>query len=683
MTTDQALDWLADHFGIVGSYYDLAGNQQPTSRETKLALLRANGLKLATDTDIEQAASHHLAEQNSRRFDAEIILDQDQHFSLTVEQDQPWHIQLEEGVDGHLAGHAKGNIELQNLPIGVHQLVVGEGPEAERIRLIVAPATAPSLHEVSDHDRVWGVNAALYGLHSSDQAGIGNYQHLAEAARMGGQNGASFLGINPVHALGWHSPQIISPYSPTHRGFLNSAHIAAERVQPQSRTSCDLIAQWKSLHKNNPDAQQVDYQQHFDHLRPILTSLFQDFLNLAEPEQRSGFDAFCQCGGAALARFAQFEKLSGLHGEDWNQWPDTQPTSDPIHPDDDPDLVFHAWLQWIADGQLADAQQAGLDAGMSLGLYLDLAVGARRDGAEAWCESSSIAEGVSVGAPPDHLAPAGQNWNLAAFAPKKLARNNYQAFRDILRQTMRHCGIIRIDHVLGLNRSYWIPDDGSAGGYIWQNFQALMALVRIEAARSNTVVVGEDLGLVPEGFRDTMNERNIYSYGVLQYEKDHDNAFRAPENFRQKSLVCFGTHDTPTLAGYQQARDVEWWQRLGWIDEHQAHHSRSNRTREVEQLLALAGDAIELSEAGFDQLRHAVYTVLAQSNAAMVSVQLDDLFATIEAQNLPGTTSEHPNWQRKYPCSTEQLKTDPQLVKIARIMADHARAPLAERKQVQ
>jgi 4-alpha-glucanotransferase len=314
---------------------------------------------------------------------------------------------------------------------------------------------------------------------------------------------------------------------------------------------------------------------------------------------------------------------------------------------------------------------------MKLGLYLDLAVGARRDGAEAWCENHSIAEGVSIGAPPDHLSPGGQNWNLAALAPRKLAADNYQTFRTILRQTMRYCGIIRIDHVLGLNRSYWIPDDGSPGGYVKQNFDALMALVRLEAQNSNTVVVGEDLGLVPSGFRKAMNSQNIYSYGVLQYEKNSRGRIKPASKLRKKSLVCFGTHDTPTLAGYLQGRDIDWWQRLSWIDPSKATDMKLQRRAEIQQILALAGQKTPGEAVPYDLLQEAVYQLLAGADTAMVSVQLDDVFGSVEAQNLPGTIEEHPNWQRRCPCRVDQFSTDPRLAAMGQIMRSNGRGASA------
>ncbi|NKB54002.1 MAG: 4-alpha-glucanotransferase [Rhizobiaceae bacterium] len=684
MTSEQALDWLADYFGIVGCYRDLTGEEQATSKETKLALLWANEVNLTTDIEIRQAASHYQEKTRKRRYPEEIVIDPKQRHTLPTSDDTTWHIQTEQSPSDHIAGCSKGQIDIPPLQSGIHNLHIGEGKNAEAVRLIVAPKTAPSLIEVAGQQHLWGVNAALYGLHSKSSPGIGNFQHLSKAAEICGQHGASFLGINPVHAIGWSSPEVISPYSPSHRGFLNGFYIAADIIEPCSNASQKLIADWKSSSLQKSTVGRVDYCDHVAHLRPLLIALYKDFVAQAPGWQKARFHEFCRRGGTSLVRFARFEKTANRHGSESSSWPQHTNSSSVESIFGDPDLQFHAWVQWIADGQLESAHAAGLASGMKLGLYLDFAVGARRDGAEAWCEAASIAQGVSIGAPPDHLSPAGQNWNLTAFAPKKLAANNYQAFRDILSQAMRHCGVIRIDHVLGLNRCYWIPDDGSPGGYIRQNFQAMMALVRLEAQRSNTLVIGEDLGLVPTGFRETMNERNIYSYGVLQYEKNAKGKFRSPKKYRSKSLVCFGTHDTPTLAGYFKARDIDWWQKLNWINDSNTNNARAVRRKDISQLFRLSIKQKVTARQSFNLLRNTVHDALAGSNAAMVSVQLDDVFGSVEAQNLPGTIDEHPNWQTKYPCPTEELKAEPQLVKIGQIMASHTRSnsQLAKRKSV-
>jgi 4-alpha-glucanotransferase len=309
---------------------------------------------------------------------------------------------------------------------------------------------------------------------------------------------------------------------------------------------------------------------------------------------------------------------------------------------------------------------------MPLGLYLDLAVGARVGGAESWGQEA-VAEGVSLGAPPDHLSPAGQNWHLTAFAPRKLQQQRYAALRHILRASMRHCGLLRIDHALGLNRSYWIPDDGSSGGYIAQNMQAMMAIIAIEAARASTVIVGEDLGLVPAGFRDTMAARGFYGYSVLQYEKDSTGAFLPAETLRSQSLACFGTHDTPTLAGFWEGRDISWWEKLGWITPDAAGKAMTTRMSEKRALTDIRAPA-PLPKSATPGVRDTLHTRLATSPAALVAVQLDDMLLVKEAQNLPGTIDAHPNWRRRTPLTVPEISASPDISKTAAIMARAGRA---------
>lgn len=685
MNVEQSLSQLAAKFGIIPTYTDLAGTKQPTSRETTIALLRANGLALETDKHIIDAAKRIDGQAKQRLAPEEVVCSPDETVNLPLNKSTNWRLELEGSGPITTEGRANGNLRLPPLPTGLHNLILGKGQNVQRVRLICAPSSAPLLSQVVAKERIWGANTALYGLSSDHRPGVGSYSMLGNAGEGAAKQGADFIGINPIHAIGWSNREIISPYSPTHRSFFNSLHIAVENVAPQSQTTVDLIAQWRSNAAAGNTIELIDYAGHHAFHAKILTALFDDFQTLATPVQRSEFEAFCAAGDVELRRYAQFENLTTRHGPDWSSWTETpedikdsaiNPTSKSDH-----HLLFYAWLQWIADRQIQKAQADCLAAGMALGLYLDLAVGARRDGAEAWCESRSIAEGVSIGAPPDHLSPGGQNWNLAALAPKKLAADNYRTFRSILQQTMRHCGMIRIDHVLGLNRSYWIPDDGSPGGYVKQNFETLMALVRLEATRSNTVVVGEDLGLVPSGFRETMNDQNIYSYGVLQYEKDKHGNIEKPERLRQKSLVCFGTHDTPTLAGFLEGKDIEWWQTLGWVSNEKAVEMKQQRHKELIQILQLAGAAVPSGAIPFETLRNAVYGLLAGSQTAMVSVQLDDVLARVDAQNLPGTTDEHPNWQQKYPLNVEQFSTDVRLAEMGEIMRSKGRgAPVSAKR---
>lgn len=685
MNADQSLTYIAAHYGILPTYKDLAGIEQETSRETRMALLRANDLSLETDNDIRQSAQLIAAEEKQRLLPEEVVCSPDEPLSFSLPHETQWQLELEGDELSAHEGRVDEVLQLPDLPTGLHILTLGSGNDRQKVRLLCAPKTAPSLREIIAKDRIWGVNAALYGLSSEQTPSIGNYAMLAQAGVSFAGHGADFIGVNPVHAMGWNSSEIISPYSPTHRGFLNSNHIAVDQVTPRSQQTVDLLSAWRDA-TAAPSEALVNYERHHAHHSRILSALFGDFQHKASDTHFREFALFCAQCGVELRRYCEFEALSTQHGSDWATWPRqaSRTGQTAINPklEADRHLLFHAWLQWIAHQQLQTAQADCVGAGMALGLYLDLAVGARRDGAESWCESQSIAQGVSVGAPPDHLSPGGQNWNLAALAPKKLAADNYRTFRSILRQTMRHCGIIRIDHILGFNRSYWIPDDGSPGGYIKQNFETLMALVRLEASRSNTIVVGEDLGLVPDGFRDAMNRQNIYSYGVLQYEKDAHGNIKAPDTLRQKSLVCFGTHDTPTLAGFLSSKDIDWWQKLDWIDEEKGSEMREMRDVELSQILSLAGMKPQGAPIPYAMLRDAAYGLLANSQTAMVSAQLDDVFGSTEAQNLPGTIDAHPNWQQKYPLNVDQFSADARLAAMAEIMRRHARGTSTPSKRI-
>lgn len=660
MSEDEVLDALAERFGIVSNFGDLSGVCHPTSRETKLALLQANGV----DTHSASALADELHKrkcQNSDRICVdEVIIVAETQNTISITQPTEWSLILDEDCssDKTFEGRDVSGIDLPKLPSGVHKLLLHGKQDGQTVTVIASPKQAPSVVEQTGQSKIWGINAALYGLHSNTTRGIGTYRDLGLTAEVMSKHGASFLGINPVHSIGWADDQTISPYSPSHRGFLNTSHIDIsdfDELPDAPKTSSSIL----------------DYRTHRLAHHAALEKAFTHFNNHASAIDRSDFYAYCTGEGMALQKFALFEALSEINGADWRDWPEQ-------FQDAESDAVFrfaklnkervdfHAWLQWMSDKQLGEAQSRARASGMVSGLYLDLAVGSRRGAAETWCEKSSVAQGVSIGAPPDHLSPAGQNWNLAAFTPSRLKETQYGPFRNILARSLRHAGILRIDHVLGLNRSYWIPDSGEPGGYVRQPFEALLAIIAIEANKAGSVIVGEDLGLVPEGLRDGLHKRGLYSYSVLQYEKDKNGDFRNPQDLPQNSLTCFSTHDTPTLHGYMQQRDIDWWRKLDWIDSAKEKELRNLRVKETRALRMLNPQykSTDLL-ADFDQLNHTVHSVLANSPAAMVSVQLDDALGEIEAQNLPGTIDEHLNWQRRTSLPIQQFSDYPALCDIA------------------
>lgn len=667
MSADADLAKLAAACGIFDRFRDLEGVMRPTSPDTQRAVLRAGGFAAQSAAEVTESLAELQAAQAARLIPEEIIVTSGHSVSVPCTDAVDWQLVLDGTDRAHASGGAAETITLAPLPMGLHKLHARGSGRSSVCRIIAAPPRAPLLPEVTNQEKSWGVVAALYGLRSRRNRGLGDFEDLAQLAETLGPLGAGFLGLNPVHALGWMAEEVISPYSPSHRGCLNPAHLAVDRLWGAPPFDTATAA----------GAQLIDYAAHGRQHRRALRAAYATFEQTATAAERAAFAEFVQAGGRLLEDFARFECLSTQHGTDWRQWPEAL-----RHPEQQratalPEKAdFHLWLQWQADIQLGAAHRRAVNSGMGLGLYLDLAVGARRDGAEAWCAGDALARDVSLGAPPDHLSPAGQNWQLAAYAPRGLAAQDYAPFRTILRQSMRHCGLFRIDHALGLNRSYWIPDDGSPGGYIRQPFAALMALITIEAHRAQTVIVGEDLGLVPDGFRETMADKGLYGYTVMQYEKTEAGQFRRAQDLRPQSLACFGTHDTPTIAGFCAGRDIEWWHRLGWIDDAERTRAQQQRRSERADLLGQPGAATET-----ETPRDLIHNQLAEASAALAAVQLDDVLDVIEAQNLPGTVDAHPNWRRACPVAIDALPGHEGLIETARIMADAGRSQLKTRPE--
>ncbi len=671
MTSDQALRELADGFGILPSYHDMSGHEHQTDRDTQIALLRANGLMLDTDAMIFEALSHRRNSDIRQQFPGEIIIQSGVPWRLDPGVGISWAVTLDGDTSICCKGNCDGGLNLPALPSGLHDLVIHTGKTDHSILLIAAPARLPSLHDITGADRIWGINTALYGLRSAGNLGLGTFGDLGAASKDFAKVGAGFLGINPVHALGWADRATISPYSPSHRGFLNTQHVGPGAGVPD----VILTDGERALAARLRDGDLLDYSAIHALTDAVLERAYQAFCDAGAAI--AVFDRFCRDQGQALKLFATYEAISEEFGPDWRTWP-----ADLRHPASASvktaarrladRIRFHSWLQWAAHEQLTNAQGAAKSAGMSLGLYLDLAVGPRRGGAETWCSQDVVANGVSIGAPPDHLSPAGQNWDLAGFAPEKSRRSKFTHFQRTLSGTMRHAGVMRIDHILGINRSFWIPDDGSRGAYIKQPIAALLAIIAIEAERHGTVVIGEDLGLVPDGFRETLAARGLYSYSVLQYEKDHAGQYRSTEHLRAQSLACFSTHDTPTLRGFWTGRDIDWWQKLDWIDGDQAGRLKGQRGCERGSLLALSNDAVEVDDPR--AVSSHIHRQLAHSPAAMVSVQLDDVLEVEEAQNLPGTIDEHPNWRRRCPVATQDFGSDTRLAAIGQEMEQGGRS---------
>ncbi|MBL1421777.1 MAG: 4-alpha-glucanotransferase [Alphaproteobacteria bacterium] len=652
MNINVPLNKLAAHYGIFDSFSDLDGNIQATSPDTQLALLVGNGIVVDNAAMITEHLAEIKAQKTARHLPEEIIITTGQTNRISNQQTVDWHVELEDGTMrfGRQNDDQDADIILPIMPSGIHNLIVKSAHQTENVSLICAPERAPSVAALSGKSNIWGVNTALYALNSKNNHGLGDFSNLSTVVGAFATEGADFVGINPIHAMGW-SEGLISPYSPSHRGFLNISYIAVPSESGSAKKS-----------------EFIDYAEHKTSHQLALEATFSSY------QPSKNFIEFCAAGGSHLSSFALYEALSEIYGSDWRGWPREMQQANQIPQNLQwqlaPRVEFHKWLQYTADQQLSYVQQNALSSGMNLGLYLDLAVGSRRGGAETWCASNAVADHVSIGAPPDHLSPAGQNWGLTAYAPSKHKTTQYSALRQALRTSMRHASMLRIDHVLGMNRSYWLPDNGAPGGYIKQPFESILAVIAIEAERAKTVVVGEDLGLVPNGFRQTMRSRGLYSYSVLQYDKNDQGEFNPHAQLDPQTLACFATHDTPTLKGYHQKTDIDWWQKLDWVEEAQVGASHQQREYEVETILTQAG---QQKSADFNGFRDGINNILAASPASMISLQADDIFEVEQAPNLPGTIDEHPNWRRRNAIEVEKFDQNVKLKQIGQLMRNAGR----------
>jgi 4-alpha-glucanotransferase len=544
---------------------------------------------------------------------------------------------------------------------------------AERAHDVLAPARSRCF--VPDwlrQGRAWGITCQLYGLRSARNCGIGDFEDLARLAECAGACGADFLGVSPLHALFLADPSRRSPYSPSSRRFLNPLYVAIDKLGGVERSTSQALAAVRN-------AGLVDYSTVGKLKRDALAARFADFerADLARgTENAYRFEAFCRDLGEGLELFARYEALSeALTAEGyscgWHSWPDgfRSPTSEEVirfARDNPARVLFHKWLQWIADEQLAEAQRRARGAGMRIGLFLDLAVGVAPDGSDTWAAPDTVIGNAHVGSPPDPFNAVGQDWGISPLSPVALLESDGGAVAEILRGLMRHAGAIRIDHVMGIVRLYWIPANLTPldGAYVSYPGDVLLRQLASASRERSVLVIGEDLGTVPAGLRDVMRDAEIQGYRVLYFERDKDGAFRAPGRYSPATLACVSTHDLPTVRGWWTGRDIAERERLGLFDAQTAmlqHRERARDRRELSEALRRAGLASGASLAPPDVLTDAVlidlHTFLARTRSRLVAAQLEDLVGMEEQANLPGTVDEHPNWRRKLPLTLEDLPT--------------------------
>lgn len=688
---------LADALGIVGEYVDQTGKHTCiTTDETRRALLTAMGVEASSDASLRDALIELRAAEHRRRITPVRVVRVDDPgnrvLPVRATPGSRWRLEVqpEAGelitLSGTWDAHGSSQIVLPRpLPLGYYQvrLFAGESVD-EQTLIIVPPRCVTPADLLGEHPRAFGITANLYTIQSGTNWGVGDFSDLGELAAWAGENGADFVGVNPLHAL-LNRGNDVSPYGPLSRLFRNPIYIDIGHVPELGYTPelCERIGSPEFLSSLEPlrESTVVRYAQVMAVKGIALDALHRVFVDQVrgsrDPRARA-CERYVAEQGTPLERFARWMTIMEQQAtSDWRRWPEhlrspTGRAADEFARAHDGRLDFHRWVQFEADRQLGTAAERARDAGMRIGLYQDLAIGVAPGGADAWSFPDLFARGATIGAPPDPYAASGQNWGLPPIDPRALALSGYRYFIDTLRSAFRHAGALRIDHVLGFFRLFWIPEGGTAadGAYVRYPAEDLLGILALESVRHRAVVVGEDLGTVPREVGPALERWGVLSSKVLIFEREPDGRFKSPTRYPPLSLATANTHDMSPLTGYWDGRDIDTRVSVGLLPSDEADRARERRAHDRVALLdRLVDDDVlpfPVAPASPADLRGAVHELLCRSPAQLVGFSLDDLAGELDAVNVPGVGPEtHPSWVRKMRQPLEVI-----------MMSDDARASL-------
>ena len=700
--SDSRLDTLCRLCGIQPQYHDIWGNAHHVTPETVRALVSAMGIDLAGRSidaaiaELEAAPWRRpLAEVSVIRAadsDRAVLLrlpeaeaDRALRYALIRESGErhetevrPVTLPVRERFTLDGRSYAAYALTLPELPLGYHRLELIADERRLAMSLIVAPSDCYVPEAVADGGRVWGAALQLYALRSARNWGIGDFTDLRMTLERVAEQGGAVVGLNPLHALYPHNPLHVSPYSPSSRAFLNVLYLDVEGIAEFAQCAPAQQLVYSREFQRRLEAlrahEYVEYAGVAAAKFPVLEMLYQYFCeqHLARNSERAQlFREFQARGGEWLYRHTLYEALQEhFHRRDsdiwgWPVWPEEY--RDPGLPavaqwaeHNRARIEYYQYLQWQADRQLSAVGRRSYQMGMGIGLYQDLAVSVDRGGAETWALQSLYAREVSIGAPPDELALTGQNWGLPPLVPRALRAAAYAPFITTLRANMSHGGAVRIDHVMGLMRLFWIPPGGTGkdGAYVHYPFADLLGILALESHRNRCLVIGEDLGTVPDEVRAALAPMNVLSYRLFYFERNETGEFKPPSAYPERALAAASTHDLPTLAGYWKGQDIVERERLGLFpsDEKREQQILSRTQDRARLLMALSREGLLPEGVTADpasapemtpSLSRAVHVYLARSPAKVVIVQPEDIIGETRQANLPGTVDEHPNWRRK------------------------------------
>ncbi len=729
-TLEELIDELSGLCGIIPQYLDAWGNPCTVSLEAKKGVLRAMGYGVESREGVRKAIARIRRKRYGRLLDpvevvsvnaqprrlrlylpeAEAAEDGEIRWSVTDEEGftESGSLRLGECPLRRLGGpDLEGTVEV-TLPVGgdrplgyydvkVEVLLPGEVLSG-RMRLVVAPDTAYLPPPLAAGGRTWGLGVNLYALSSRKDQGVGDLGTLGDLVRwVGGALGGDYVAVNPLHCTANRMPYGVSPYSPLSRLYSNMIYIDLHGVEDvgessRARAIIESPAFRKELERLRED-RLIDYEAVARLKRKVLHAAFQHFSEehlRKKTERAERFSLFVSSEGKALDDHALFMALHELYSErgvhDWRDWPEEYSAPDSraveiFRRKQGDRILFHKYVQWLIDEQLAGASRKAEEAGMTIGIYRDLAVGSLAAGSDVWSNQSIFASGVDVGAPPDNFSLKGQNWGFPPLVPDRLREDGYEFFVQVIRKNLRHAGAIRIDHALGLFRLFWIPRglEPREGLYVRYPYEDLLRIIALESRRSRTVVIAEDLGTIGEEVREALQRFGMLSCRLLYYERDRDSGdYSPPEAYPETAVASVTTHDLPTLSGFWVGRDIETKRLLNRYPDDEAFRRdlaarRADRQRLLEALgragvlpAGLPTDAVKVP-AMTEELRLAVYRYLGKTPSKLLTVNLDDILGILDQQNLPGTVDEYPNWRQKVSSPLEELVKMDLFTRLAKV----------------
>ncbi|ENM5900139.1 4-alpha-glucanotransferase [Vibrio mimicus] len=714
MNQDNALKQVAEMAKIADRYVSAWGSEAQVEDDTIRHLLASLGYDTSSDEALLQSA-----EKKHKKDVVDPVLVVHQGAAIEVplylgvsarESEFDWRLQTEQGevLEGYLQsqivrdGRAEGGplvFALPNdLPLGYHTLLIARKRRKVpyEMTLIVTPQACYKQPALVQGKKLWGPSIQLYTLRTQHNWGIGDFGDLKQLVADIASRGGDFVGLNPIHALFPANPEGASPYSPSSRRWLNILYIDVSSV-PEFALSAEAqqkvgSPEFQQRLQKVRDAHWVNYSEVAELKLSVLPLLFAEFKkrHLDKHSDRAhAFLNFVEQGGESLLHQAAFDALHAqLHAEDasvwgWPVFPEKYRRFDSAAVqkfiDEQKDQVhLYMYLQWIADAQIHEAQSLAEEKGMAVGLYRDLAVGVADSGSETWADHGNLLQDVSIGAPPDVLGPLGQNWGLPPLNPQVLQATAYDAYIKLLRANMKHCGALRIDHVLGLLRLWWIPkgENATKGAYIYYPVKDMLAILALESHRHQCSVIGEDLGTVPDEIVDLLRDAGVHSYKVFFFETSkEDGGYVSPAHYAEQSMAALCTHDMPTLRGFWHCDDLKMGREIGlYPDEEQLQGLFDDRLKCKQGILDSvawhgylpAGVGRDATQVPMDSyLSEALQLHVAAGSSALLSVQLEDWLEMDKPVNIPGTVNEYPNWRRKLSMNLDEIFAREEVNRIA------------------